>query len=114
MDAKLEWKAKYGSAWDEIAAAERKYEPRLKEQFFHGTNSHLAGIAANIVDYVAEIKKPDGVRLPGFHDAQLDSLRFELLSPAPIYKDFEIARITGALELDLKEMGPNDPFLKSC
>ncbi len=112
VDAKLEWKAKYGGAWTEIAAAERKYEPRLKEQFFHGTNSHLAGIAANIVDYVAEIKKPDGVRLPGFHDAQLDSLRFELLSPAPIYKDFEIARITGALELDLKEMGPNDPFLK--
>jgi hypothetical protein len=110
--AKPEWKAEYGSAWTEIAAAERKYEPRLKEQFFHGTNSHLAGIAANLVDYVAEIKKPDGVRLPGFHDAQLESLRFELLSPAPVYKDFEIARMTGALELDLKQMGPNDPFLK--
>jgi hypothetical protein len=110
--AKPELKAKYGSAWTDIAGAERKYEPRLKEQFFHGTNSHLAGIAANIVDYVAEVKKPDGVRLPGFHDAQLESLRFELLSPAPVYKDFEIARMTGALELDVKQMGANDPFVK--
>ena len=61
---------------------------------------------------MAEIKKPDGERLPSFHDAQLDSLRFQLASTAPIYRDMEIARMTGALELDLAEVGPNDPFVK--
>ena len=47
------------------------------------------------MQYVAEIKKPDGERLPGFHDAQLESLKFRLFSPAPIYPGMEIARITG-------------------
>jgi hypothetical protein len=66
-----------------------------------------------IVQLVAEEKKPDGQRLPGYHEAQLDSLRFSLFSPAPIYPGMEIARMTAALELDLSQMGPNDPFLKT-
>jgi hypothetical protein len=110
--ANPQWKAAYGSAWDEIAAAEKKSESRIKEQFFHSTDSRLSGLAKTIVEYVNEIKKPDGERLPGYHDAQLDSLRFELFSPAPVYRDMEIAQITGALELDLEEMGPADPFIK--
>jgi hypothetical protein len=112
VDANPDLKAKYGNAWDEIAAAERKARTRIKERFFHGLDSRLAGIAMTIVQYVAEIKKPDGQRLPGYHDSQLESLRFDLFSPAPVYKDMEIARIAGALRLDLKEMGPDDAFLK--
>ncbi|MGA2212062.1 MAG: S46 family peptidase, partial [Bryobacteraceae bacterium] len=110
--ANPQWKAAYGSAWDEIAAAEKKSVSRIKEQFFHSTDSRLSGLAKTIVEYVNEIKKPDGERLPGYHDAQLESLRFELFSPAPVYRDMEIAQITGALELDLQEMGPADPFIK--
>ena len=30
-----------------------------------------------------------------------------------MYRDLEIARITGALELDLQQVGPNDAFLKA-
>ena len=110
--ASPELKSKYGTAWSDIAEAERKAASRVKDGFYHSTNSELAGFAATIVDYVAEIKKPDGVRLPGFHDAQLASLRFALFSPAPIYKDMEIARITGALAVDLQHVGADDPFLK--
>jgi len=112
VNARPELKAKYGNAWNEIAEADLKDLTRIQEQVFHSTDSRLAGFGVTIVEYVAEIKKPDGQRLPGFHDAQLDSLRFEMASPAPVYKDMEIARITGALDLDLKQMGPNDPFLK--
>jgi hypothetical protein len=111
--ANPQWKAAYGSAWDEIAGAEKKAASRVKEEYFHSTDSHLSGLAKTIVEYVAEIKKPDGERLPGYHDAQLESLRFELFSPAPVYRDMEIAQITGALELDLQEVGPADPFLKT-
>ncbi len=110
--ANPEWKAQYGSAWDEIAAAEQKAASRVKDQYYHGMDSQLAGIAQTIVQYVAEIKKPDGERLPGYHEAQLESLRFRLFSPAPIYPDMEIARITAALQLDLQQAGPDDPFLK--
>jgi len=107
-----EWKEAYGSAWKAIAEAEKKAASRAKEQFFHGLDSDLAEFARIIVQYVAEVKKPDGERLAGYHEAQLDSLRFELASPAPTYKSLEIARITGALELDLEETGKDDPFLK--
>src|SRR3984957_19443247 len=110
--ANPQWKAAYGGAWDEIAASGKKAASRVKEQYFHSTDSRLSSLAKTIVEYVNEIKKPDGERLPGYHDAQLDSLRFELFSPAPIYRDMEIAQITGALELDVQQVGPADPFMK--
>ncbi len=110
--ANPQWKAAYGSAWDQIAASEKKAQTRFKEQYFHGLNSSLASLAQQIVQYVAEIKKPDGERLAGYHESQLESLRLALFSPAPIYPDMEIARIMGALELDLAEAGPNDPWVK--
>jgi hypothetical protein len=110
--ANPQWKTAYGGAWDQIAAAEKKAQTRFKEQYFHGLNSGLANLAQQIVQYVAEIKKPDGERLAGYHESQLESLKLGLFSPAPIYPDMEIARITGALELDLAEAGASDPWVK--
>jgi len=107
-----EWRQAYGGAWDAIAEATKKEATRARQQFYHSTDSQLGGIGAQIVDYVAEIKKPDGERLPGYHEAQLDSLRQRLFSRAPIYPGMEIARMTGALELGVAELGPDDPFIK--
>jgi len=73
----------------------------------------LAGLAVNLVTYVSEIQKPDGERLEGFHDSQLESLRLRLFSPAPIYPGMEIARMTSALEAGVKELGPDDPWIKA-
>ncbi len=109
--ANPQWKAAWGGAWSAIAEAEKKSASRMKEQFFHGLDSQLANFAATLVEYVAEVKKPDGERLPGYHDAQLESLRFQLLSPAPVYPAMEIARIAGALQLDIEGAGRNDPFV---
>jgi hypothetical protein len=110
--AKPEWKSAYGKSWDEIAAAEKKSASRFKEQYYHGLDSSLASLAMNIVQYVAEVKKPDGQRLDGFHEAQLDSLKLQLFSPAPMYPEMDVARMTGALELDIQGAGANDPFVK--
>jgi hypothetical protein len=110
--ANPQWKTAYGGAWTQIAEAEKKSVTRYKEQYFHGLDSSLANLAQTIVQYVAEVKKSDGERLPGFHDSQLDSLKFQLASGAPIYNDLEIARMTAALELDLAENGAADPFVK--
>jgi hypothetical protein len=107
-----EWKQADGGAWDAIAEAMKKASARVKQSLFESTDSQLAGIAATIVDYVMEIKKPDAERLEGYHDAQLDSLRFNLFSPAPIYPGFEIARMTASLEEALQELGPDDAFVK--
>jgi hypothetical protein len=111
--ANPEWKAAYGGAWDTVAQATARSSTRVKERIYRALDSQLASLAASIVQYVAEVKKPDGERLPGFHDAQLDSLKYRLFSPAPIYPAMEIARLTGSLELAVKELDPSDPFLKT-
>ena len=110
--ANSQWRSAYGNAWSEIADAEKKAASRYKEEYYHDLDSSLASFATTIVQYVAEIKKPDGERLPRFHDSQLDSLKFQLASTAPIYKEMEIARMAGALALDAENAGPNDPFVK--
>jgi len=108
-----EWKQAYGAAWDAIAEAMRKDSTRIKQSLFQSTDSQLGIIGATIVEYVAEIKKPDGERLDGYHEAQLDATRFDLFSPAPIYPAFEIARMTASLEQALQELGPDNPFVKT-
>jgi Peptidase S46 len=113
VDANPEWKKDYGGAWTMEEEAIQKARPRTKQQFFRATDSQLSALAVQVVTYVAEMKKPDDVRLPGFHESQLESLKHRLFSPAPIYPDMEIARMTGALELDLKELGPDDAWVKA-
>jgi hypothetical protein len=113
VNANSEWKKAYGSAWTLEEEALQKERPRVKQQFFRSTDSQLPALAVQIVTYVAEIKKPDGERLPGYHDSQLESLKHRLFSPAPIYPEMEIARMTGALELDLKQLGSDDAFIKA-
>jgi Peptidase S46 len=111
--ANPEWKKTYGDAWDLDAGAINKEKSRVKEQFFRATDSQLAQLAVNIVTYVAEIKKPDGERLPGYHESQLDSLKHRLFSPAPIYPEMERARMSSALQADLDGIGANDPWIKA-
>lgn len=110
-DPKL--KTKYASAWDTIAKLiDKQKEISKKSMFQRPIGSSLFSKALGILRYVNEIKKPDAERLDGYHDAQLPALKFRLLSPAPIYPDFEISNFTWGLNLSLDELGPNDPFVK--
>ena len=108
-------KAKYGAAWDEIARAEQKELSRYKETRFRSLRgSRIASLALTIVQYVAEIKKPDGERLTGFHDSELDSLRFRLLSPAPVYPQMEEKLLEDSLHESLDQLGPRDAFVEAA
>lgn len=111
--ANPQWQTEFGSAWNDIASAEQKGRVLVKQQLFRRLDSQLAGMALQIVQYVAEIKKPDGERLPQFHEAGLESLRFRLLSPAPIYPAVEEARIKFSLEGSSRQLGSGDEFLKT-
>ena len=111
--ANAEWKAAYAGAWDAIAAAQKLGATRTKERLYRVLDSQFATLAGAIVQYVAEIRKPDGERLEGYHDSQLDSLQQRLFSPAPIYPAMEIARMAGMLELSAAELGPNDEYVKT-
>ncbi|MBO0719552.1 MAG: S46 family peptidase [Blastocatellia bacterium] len=117
VESKPEWKGAYGDAWDAIAAAEKEELANIKQIRFRSLRrsfSQLAGYAQNIVRYVAEVKKPDGERLEGFHEAQLSSLKFSLLSTAPVYPQMEERLLADSLQESLTELGPDDLFIKAA
>ena len=111
--ANAEWQREYGKAWDDIASATAKETALEPQLLFRRTDSTLAGFAGALVTYATEVKKPDADRLPGYHDAQLESLQFRMASPAPVYPGLEIARMSGSLQEALDELGPNDEWLKT-
>ena len=113
VNANKKWKKEYGNAWDEIAGAEEKMKPEIKGQMFRRTGGQFLSTAIEIVEYVAEVKKPDGERLPEFHEAGLESLKYQLLSPAPIYPATEKLFMTTALKLCQEKMGKDDAFVQA-
>jgi hypothetical protein len=109
-----EWKKAYGGAWDAIARAEVAHRQMAKTSLLYAIRgSRLWGIALQIVRYTAEVKKTDGERLEGYHDSQLESLRFRLFSPAPVYPGFEKAMMTAGLQFAQENLNADDPFLKA-
>jgi hypothetical protein len=111
--ANPEWQKAYGDAWDTIAKVEEQVKPEIKGQIFHRTDSRLFGLAQTIVQYVVEIKKPDGDRLQQFHDAGLESLKFQLMSPAPIEIATEKLYMTNALKLGEEKLGRDDAYIQA-
>jgi hypothetical protein len=107
------WQKAYGDAWDTIASAEEKVKPEIKGQLFRRADSQLFNLALTIVQYVAEIKKPDGERLPQFHDAGLDTLKFRLASPAPIPVATEKLFMASALRLGQEKLGKGDAYVQA-
>jgi len=111
--ANHEWQEKYGSAWEKISGVIKKNAGLAKERFYRRlVGSRMANFASTIVRYVVEVKKPDGERLPGYHDSELEELRFYLFSPAPIYKDLEETLLAEGIQWSLDELGSDDGFLK--
>jgi hypothetical protein len=112
-----EWSKAYGSAWDEIAAASAALRSRAKETTFWSVGrsaSRMATNAVRIVQYVAEIAKPDGERLPGYHDAELESTRFTLFSKAPVYPELETALLADWFAYQQEQLPAGDRFLAAC
>ncbi len=103
------------AAWDRIAFAQREKIRRYKESSYRTVfSSRLAGIAVQIVRYVAEVEKPNEKRFEEYRDSALESLRFGLFSPAPIYPDLEEAMLAVVLQESLDKLGPRDPHVRAA
>ena len=113
VNANPELEKEYGDAWDEIAKAVDLAKPEFKKQLFRRGDSQLFTLAMEIVQYVAEVKKPDGERLPQYHEAGLDSLRYQMLSPAPVYPSVEKMFMKNALNLAKEQLGADDAYLQA-
>jgi len=106
----------YGDAWDAIAKG-RKTQPsyEVERRFLEsqwGFNSGLFDTARDLVRMAEENTKPNEKRLPEYTDAARASLEQELYSPAPIYDDFEKAKLSDSLAFMGDEMGANNSIVK--
>ena len=113
IDANPEWKREYGGAWQTISSAEEKEAKLIPGNIYRRTDSQLMSLALRIVQYVAEVKKADGERLAAYHEAGLESLNQQLLSPAPIEKATEKLYMTSALTQGVEKLGKSDSYMNA-
>jgi hypothetical protein len=105
-----------GDPWTDVSAALKVwdgiyYDWDLLEQrsAFH---SQLFGIARTLLRLSDESAKPNADRLREYRESNLESLKFELFSEAPIYDDLETVLLADSLSM-LEEMkGFNDPLVQ--
>ncbi len=116
VEANPEMKKKYGAAWDEIAKAQKELRNIRSELAYmeqgQGLSSQLFGIARTLVRASEELPKDNGQRLREFNQAGLPALKAQLLSPAPIYPELEITRLSFGLTKLREELGADHPFVK--
>ena len=104
-----------GGAWDEIASAYGALPPYAKRTAFSSLIwSRLGQIASTLVRYAEEIGKPNDKRYDEFRDSKLESLKFGLFSPAPVYPDMEEAILTAWFAEAEKTLGADDPFVRAA
>jgi hypothetical protein len=103
------------ASWDKIAASQKKQNARrLQSAYRRFEPVKIASLAAHVVRYVAEVAKPNDKRWEEFRDSNLESLRFRLFSPAPVYPDMEEFLLARALEESRDKLGPNDEFVRAA
>ncbi len=102
-------------SWAKIAVVTKKAgDRRLQTTYRRFDATKIAGLANQIARYVAEVAKPNDKRYEEYRDSSLESLKFRLFSPAPIYPDMEEFFLTRTLEDAVKELGPNDEFVRAA
>jgi len=116
VDADPKLKALYAGAWPAVAQAVDRFRPMRDRYDFlevgRGFNSDLFGIARMLVRLSAEIEKPNEKRLREYADSNLPKVKMEILSPAPIYDELELTRLSFALSKLREELGPDDALVK--
>lgn len=101
----------FGRAWEEIAEAQKKYASFYKSYVYFergtGFNTNFFGIARSLVRLAMERPKPNAERLREYRDSNLASLERTILSPAPIYDEFEVVKLSDSLTQLREDMETN-------
>ena len=108
-------KATYGAAWERIAEAQKTAAQLVKPFNFLergiAFDSDLFRIARTLVRLAEEKPKPNSDRLREYRDSGLQSLELHLFSEAPIYPEYEEAKLAHALAYWKKNM-PDHPLIE--
>lgn len=108
--------AQFGSAWDEIAAAQQTYRSfEIPYKVIEGNGGFMSDyfrMARMLVRGAAERAKPNGERLREYTDAALPSMTQKLFSSAPIYPDLEKVTLGYSLTKMRATLGADDAFVQ--
>jgi hypothetical protein len=113
-----ELRKKYDTAIGRIAEAEKVYatfeRPHNLVETGTAFPTTLFTIARHLVRLTSEVGKPNGERLREYRDSNLDSLKLELFSPAPIYSDLERAKLITGLTFLAEQLGGEHPLVRKA
>jgi hypothetical protein len=73
-------------------------------------DAELFHIARHLVRLTAELPKANAERLREYRDSALESLKFQLFSPAPIHPELEKARLANSLTFLAENLGGSYPL----
>jgi hypothetical protein len=109
--------AKYGDAWNQVAATIKAHAEIYDEHYMLergiGLYCHLFGTARTLVRLAEESAKPNAERLREYRESNLESLKQDLFSEAPIYEDLEIVKLADSLGLLHEMLGANHEVVKA-
>lgn len=116
VEADARMKKEYGDAWMNIAKGRKDLATYERDRRFldlaAGFNTPLYSVARALVRLADESEKPNDKRLPEFTDARRAALEGALYSSAPIYDDFEKAKLANSLAFLQSEYGANSDVAK--
>ncbi len=98
---------------EQIQQTFREFErPYYLLETGHAFFSPLFTIARHLVRLADELPKKSAERLREYRDSNLESLKFALFSPAPIYPDLERAKLTASLTFLAENLGGDHEIVK--
>ena len=107
--------AAYERAIRRIAAVQKTFAAFERDYYLietgHAFASDLFGIARHIVRVTNEVTKPNADRLREYRESNLESLKFQLFSPAPIYPGLERVRLQQSLSFMVEQLGSDHPVV---
>ena len=113
-DPKL--RASYGDAWDKVSAAITTLQGVFTDlsllESGDAFNTKLFDIARTLVRLAAETQKPNAARLREYSDANLDSLKQQLFSSAPVYDDLETLKLGDSLSMYAEVKGMENELVQ--
>jgi len=103
------------SPWIRIERAQETYrefeKPHALLETGHAFSTELFTIARQLVRLGEELPKKSADRLREYRDSNLESLKFQLLSPAPLYPDLERAQLQASLTFLAETLGGEHPLV---
>ena len=118
VDSDPQMKAQYGDAWQMVADAFATYRPFAVEYRFleggYAFNSQFFTLARTLVRLADERAKPNAERLREYRESNLESLKQQLYSEAPIYEDLETVELADSLAHWMETVGADDPLVKQA